>query len=104
MRFGAAGDVAIEILDLYSWTDGFGLPSEIDPEHGRLIGVAIHFRATVTNQGGEWAQEVLATIELGNRYMRGMYTHVDADPQGLIHDEEIYHEPTSLLAAAEANL
>jgi hypothetical protein len=30
------------------------------------------------------------------------YTHVDGDPQGLIHDEEIYHEPTSLLAVAEA--
>jgi hypothetical protein len=29
-----------------------------------------------------------------------MYTNVDADPQGLIHDEETYHAPTSLLAAA----
>jgi hypothetical protein len=41
-RFGSAGELSIEILDLFSWTDGFGQPSDSYPTHGSLIGVAIH--------------------------------------------------------------
>jgi ketosteroid isomerase-like protein len=104
VRFGSEGDVAIEVLDVYSWTDGPGQPTPSDPDHGRLIGVAIHFRSTMTGSGGR-VQELLATLELGDRYVSDLlYTHVDGDPQGLIHDEEIYHEPTSLLAVAEAEV
>lgn len=45
-------------------------------------------------------QEAVTTLELGQRYVRDINTHVDLDSAGLIHRETVYHEPNSLLAAA----
>ncbi|MEA2002532.1 MAG: nuclear transport factor 2 family protein, partial [Actinomycetota bacterium] len=67
IRFGSKGDLSIEVLDLYSWTDGYGQPSDHDPENGDLIGVTVHYRATVTDNGAEYVQEAVATLELGHR-------------------------------------
>ncbi len=101
-RFGSTGELTIEVLDLFSWTDGYGQPSERDPQHGNLLGVTIHYRATVNDNGARHAQEAVTTLELGHRYVSDdLYTHVDIDPEGLIHRETIYHEPTSLLVVAE---
>lgn len=104
-RFGSAGDLTIEVLDLYSWTDGYGQPSDGDPYHGNLLGVTIHYRATLNDNGAEHIQEAVTTLELGHRYVSDdLYTHVDIDPDGLIHRETIYHEPASLLALLAAVL
>lgn len=98
-RFGSTGGLTIEVLDLFSWTDGYGQPSERDPHHGSLLGVTIHYRATVNDNGVEHVQEAATTLELGHRYVSDdLYTHVDIDPEGLIHREVVYHEPSSLLA------
>jgi len=102
-RFGSTGDLSIEVLDLFSWTDGYGQPSERDPQHGNLLGVTVHYRATVNDNGLEHVQEAVATLELGHRYVsEDLYTHVDIDPEGLIHREVVYHEPESLLALLAA--
>ena len=98
-RFGSVGQLSIEVLDLFSWTDGYGQPSESDPTHGSLIGVAIHYRATAIDGGVEQVQEAVTTLELCRRYVRNLYTYTDPDPEGLIHREVVYHAPTSLLAA-----
>ncbi len=102
-RFGSTGDLTIEVLDLFSWTDGYGQPSDQDPHHGELLGVTIHYCATINGNGAKYVQEAVTTLELGHRYVTDdLYTHVDIDPEGLIHREVVYHEPVSLLVAAEA--
>ena len=88
-RFGSSV-VTIEVLDLYAWTDGITAPTEGNPDAGRLIGIAIHYRATVDGEPG--AQEAITTLELGIRTNR-----FDADPEGLIHREVVYHQPDVLL-------
>ena len=100
-RFGSTGRLEIDVLDLFSWTDGYGQPSESDPTHGSLIGVAIHYRATVGNGGVEQVQEAVATLELCHRYVSNLYTYTDPDPAGLIHREVVYQDPSSLLASVE---
>ena len=98
-RFGSTGSIEIDVLDVFSWTDGYGQPSESDPTHGSLIGVAIHYRATVGNGRVEQVQEAVATLELCHRYVSNLYTYTDPDPAGLIHREVVYQEPSSLLAS-----
>lgn len=97
-RFGSAEDLSIEVLDLFSWTDGYGQPRDGDPHHGNLLGVTIHYRATVSDGGVAQTQEAVTTLQLGHRYVRDLYTYVDLDPAGLIHREVIYHKPSSLLS------
>lgn len=102
-RFGSVGGLSIEVLDLFSWTDGYGQPSDSDPNHGKLLGVTIHYRATLADDGVKQVQEAVTTLELGHRYVSDdLYTHVDIDPEGLIHRETVYHEPTSLIAGVTA--
>jgi hypothetical protein len=60
--------------------------------------VAIHYRAEAEDNGGAGVQEAITTLHLGTLHEASF----DADPQGLIHYEEIYHEPTSLLAAFQS--
>ncbi len=99
VRFGSTGHLTIEVLDLYVWTDGQYPPTESDPERGRLIGVAIHYRAESGNEDTTpRMQEGITTLILGTRHD----THIDADLDGLIHTEEVYHEPTSLSKATAA--
>lgn len=99
-RFGSAEQLSIEVLDLFSWTDGYGQPSESDPTHGDLIGVAIHHRVMVSDGDAAQMQEAVTTLELCDRYVRNLYTYTDPDPKGLIHRETVYHESSSLLAVA----
>ena len=101
-RFGSVGDLSFEILDLFSWTDGYGQPSESDPTHGSLMGVAIHYRGTVSDGGEEQVQEAVTTLELCRRYVRKLYTYTDPDPDGLIHREVVYREPNSLLVGVSS--
>ena len=94
VRFGSGGDLTVDVLGLYAWTDGFRPPSDVSPDLGRLIGVAIHYRATVVEDGTKRIQEGLSTLELGERDEAGL----EADPEGLIHHEEVFHRAESLLA------
>ena len=96
VRFGSIGEITIEALDLYAWTDGQLPPAEYDPERGGLIGVAIHYLVTARDEGTTEMQEGLATLVLGTRSSAG----IEADPQGLIHREEVYHAPESLGVAS----
>lgn len=90
-RFGSADGLNIEVLDLYAWTDGTSPPSESNPEAGHLVGIAIHYRATLNGTTG--TQEAITTLELGVKTENG----IEADPEGLIQHEEVYHSPDSLL-------
>ncbi|MDH3260776.1 MAG: nuclear transport factor 2 family protein [Acidimicrobiia bacterium] len=96
-RFGSAADLSIEVLGLYAWTDGHSPPTEAAPDRGRLVGVAIHYRAEVDDNGVAGVQEAITTLHLGTLHE----TSFDADPQGLIHIENVYHEPATLLAALQ---
>ena len=93
-RFGSAGNLTIEVLGLYAWTDGRIPPSDAAPDRGQIIGVAIHYRTSLDTNGITEIQEGVTTLELGSRDE----TSFEADPEGLIHHEDVYHEPTSLLA------
>jgi ketosteroid isomerase-like protein len=93
-RFGSDGDLIIEVIDVYAWTHGRRPPTESNPDVGRLIGVAIHYRAAVDDGTTTWTQEAVTTLELGERSTSGF----EPDPEGLIHREDVYHEPSSLLA------
>jgi ketosteroid isomerase-like protein len=94
-RFGSVGDLSITVLGTYAWTDGIYPPTEADPDRGTLLGVAIHYRVDVVVDGMTWVQEAITTLELGDRDAEG----VDADPERLIHTEEVFHEPATLLAS-----
>jgi ketosteroid isomerase-like protein len=98
VRFGSAGDLGIEVLGLYAWTDGHSPPTEADPDRGRLVGVAIHYRAEADDNGVAGVQEAITTFHLGTLHEASF----DADPQGLVHYEEVYHEPATLLAAVQS--
>ena len=65
-----------------------------------LLGVTIHYRATVTSDDFEQVQEAVTTLELGHRYVRNLYTHIEPDPDGLIHREVVYHD-AGLLVSGE---
>ena len=90
-RFGSPNGPSIEVLDLYAWTDGPSPPTDNNPGAGRLVGIAIHYRATLN--GTTETQEAVTTLELGIKTKDG----IEADAQGLIHHEEVYHSPESLL-------
>lgn len=94
-RFGSGEELTIEVLDLYAWTNGTTPPSEFSPDTGRLVGVAIHYRATV--DGTTTTQEAVTTLELGIK----TDIDIEADPDGLIHHEEAYHAPDTLLETAQ---
>jgi len=97
-RFGSAGDLSIEVLGLYAWTDGRFPPTETNPDRGRLVGVAIHYRAGADDDGVAGVQEAISILHLGNLHEASF----DADPQGLIHYEEVYHKPATLLAELQS--
>jgi ketosteroid isomerase-like protein len=92
-RFGSANGLSIEVLDLYAWTAGTTEPSDSNPEAGRLIGIAIHYQATL--EGSSDVQEAVATLELGVKSESG----IEADPDGLIHREDLYHSSETLRGA-----
>jgi ketosteroid isomerase-like protein len=95
VRFGSTGDLTMQVLDFFVWTEGPLPPTDAEPDRGRVIGVAIHYRVNADDDGVAEMQEGITTLVLGTRYE----THIEADPQDLIHDEKVYHDPTSLLAA-----
>ena len=84
-RFGPTGEVTIEVLDRYVWTDGGGQPTDAAPRRGQLVAVAIHYEAGVA--GVSETQHAVATLQLcaweDNRCEPG--------PDGLIHREDVYH-------------
>ena len=89
-RFGPAGEVTIEVLDRYAWTDTYMRPTEGAPELGQLIGIALHYEASV--EGVSETQEAVTTLQLctweGDR--------CEPDPDGLIRREDVYHRTGSL--------
>jgi ketosteroid isomerase-like protein len=95
VRFGSAGNLTIEVLGLYAWTNGRFPATEASPERGRLVGVAIHYRAGIDGNNAAGVQDAVTTLHLGTL----LEASFDPDPQGLIHSEVVYHEPASLLAA-----
>lgn len=96
-RFGSAKKLSINVLDLYVWTAGTSAPSEINPDAGRLIGIAIHYRAKV--EGSSEEQEAVATLELGVKTDTG----IEVDPKGLIYRERVYHSPNTLLTTLRSD-
>lgn len=97
-RFGSADGLTIDVLDLYVWTDGYNAPSVANPDAGKLIGVAIHYLAEVEIDGTTEVQEGLTTLELATRDEKNL----EADPDGLIHNEEVHHDAATLLEAIQS--
>jgi hypothetical protein len=97
-RFGPESTVTFEIIDLYAQTNGVEPPTEQLPEHGAIIGVGIHYRATVVAGSRSATVEGLTIFELGTR----MGQAFSLDPDGLIHREEVFYDVESLMAAGLA--
>ncbi len=89
-RFGPAGEATIEVLDRYAWTHTYLRPSEGAPELGQLIGIAIHYEASV--EGVSETQEAVTTLQL----CTWEEDRCEPDPDGLIHREDVYHRTGSL--------
>ena len=94
-RFLTNGDITLEVLRLYAQTNHYLPPTEASPDLGRIIGVGIHYRWTVTIDGKVTTAESLTTFEFGTRHGKAF----DIDPSTLITREEVFHDPASLLAA-----
>ncbi len=94
-RFGPDSTVTFEIIDLYAQTNGTDPPTEQLPEHGAIIGVGIHYRATVVAGSRSATIDGLTTFELGTRIGQAFAL----DPDGLIDREEVFYDVDSLVAA-----
>lgn len=88
-RFGPAGEVTIDVLARYAWTDTHRRPSEGAPELGQLIGIAIHYEASVS--GVSETQEAVTTLQLCS----WEDDRCERNPDGLIHREDVYHRTGS---------
>lgn len=89
-RFGPTGEVTIEVLDRYAWTHTYLRPTEGAPELGQLIGIALHYEASV--DGVSETQEAVTTLQL----CRWDDDGCAPDPDGLIRREDVYHRTGSL--------
>jgi hypothetical protein len=94
-RFGSAGKVTFEIMDLYAQTNGYVPPTKQQPEQGAIIAVGIHYRCTLVVSGKPGTVESLTTFDLGTRREKSF----DIDPDGLITREEVFYDADSLLAS-----
>jgi ketosteroid isomerase-like protein len=97
-RFGSDTTVSFEIIDLYAQTNGSYLPYEQQPERGAVIGVGIHYRATLEAGGVSTAFQGLTTLELGAR--TGVYPYFKIDPNGHVTREEVFYDTESLPATS----
>ena len=93
-RFGAGSPVTFEVIDLYTQTNGYAPPTELQPDLGAITAVGIHYRCNLVVDGKPATVEGLTTFDLGT--LRGT---VVLDPNGLITREEVFHDADSLLAS-----
>ena len=85
-RFGVGTDVACETLDAYA-----------QMRNGRpVIGMAVRYRCTRADGDDVRATEAISVLHLGTRQGRSF----DADPEGLIVHELVFHRPESLIDLA----
>jgi hypothetical protein len=94
-RFGSAGKITFEIIDLYVQTNGPEPPTEQQPEQGAIIAAGIHYRCDFVVEGKPASVESLTTFDLGTRHERSF----DIDPDGLITREEVFYDADSLIAS-----
>jgi hypothetical protein len=94
-RFGSAGTITFEVIDLYVQTNGPDPPTKQQPEQGAIIAVGIHYRCNLVVEGKPASVESLATFDLGTRHEKSF----DIDSDGLIAREEVFYDAESLLAS-----
>jgi hypothetical protein len=94
-RFGSADKVSIEIVDLFAQTNGPTQPTDALPQNGAIIGVGIHYRATLAVGGKSTSLEGVTTFELGTR----VGIAFNPDPNGLITREEVFYNADSVIAS-----
>jgi SnoaL-like domain len=94
-RFGSAGKITFEIIDLCVQTNGPDPPTKQLPAQGAIIGVGIHYRCNLVIHGKPSTVEGLTTFELGTR----QGSRFAPDPNGLITREEVFYDADSLLAS-----
>ena len=97
-RFGPAAGVSIEVLGRYAQTDTYKTPYSADPNLGAIIGVGVHYRATMTIDGQEVSLESFALLHYATFTPLGL----DADPDGRIVDEQVFHDAESLASWLDA--
>ena len=94
-RFGSPSTVTFEVVDLYAQTNSYTPPTDEIPGNGVIIGVGIHYLATLSVEGASKTVEGLTTFELGTRQGKSF----SPDPNGLITREEVFYDADSLLAS-----
>ena len=97
-RFGPATRVSIEVLGRYAQTYTYKTPYSGDPYLGSIIGVGIHYRAAMTTEGQEMSLDSFSLLHYATFTPLGL----DADPDGRITDERVFHDAASLASWLQA--
>lgn len=73
-------------------------PTDVNPESGQIIGVAIRYRWTVDVDGEPTTVESMTALRMGTADAHSF----ERQPDGLITHEEVFHLPASLIGAGFA--
>lgn len=98
-RFGAEGQVNLEIVDKYAQTYGYGVAYSQHPYVGAVIAAAIRYRATITVSGQPTTRGSFTFLRFASwRPGAGL----SSDPDGRIVEERVFHDAASLSSWLEA--
>lgn len=91
-RFGSAGKITFELIDLHVQTNRPDPPTEQLPDRGAIVRVGIHYRCILVVDGRPATVESLTAFELGTSQGESFAL----DSNGLITREEVFYDADSL--------
>lgn len=98
-RFGAEGQVNLEVVDKYAQTYGYGVAYSKHPYVGAVIAAPIRYRATMTVSGQPTTRESFTFLRFASwTPAAGLST----EPDGRIVEERVFHDAASLSSWLEA--
>jgi SnoaL-like domain len=98
-RFGAEGQVDLEVVDQYAQTYGYGAAYSNHPYVGAVIAAPIRYRATMAVGGQPITRESFTFLRFASwTPAAGLST----EPDGRIVEERVFHDAASLSSWLEA--